>query len=117
MSLIIYCVYVWHCSTLSLLYTVQEKLKLFYESYCHVYNNVFIMISGYSHAQDRIFVCHNSLSCILNEFRFLYILYACLFCHAVPSVCEAELNSIFVVGFFPWGRIMLDNMVGQLIEK
>jgi hypothetical protein len=29
MSLIIYFIYFWHCSTLSLLYTVQEKLKIF----------------------------------------------------------------------------------------
>jgi len=49
----------------------------------------------------------------------------CTFCtlrvfFAVLSLLyvETEINSNFVVGFFPWGRIVLDNiMVGQLIEK
>jgi hypothetical protein len=41
-------------------------------------------------------------------------------CFAVLSLpyVEAEINSIFVVGFFLWGTIVLDNiMVGHLIEK
>jgi hypothetical protein len=49
----------------------------------------------------------------------------CTFCmqrvfFAVLSLLyvEAEINSNFVVGFFPWSRIVLDSiMVGQLIEK
>lgn len=120
MFFIIYFIYFWLCSTWSLLHTVQEKLKIFYESYCHIYSNIFIMISGYSHARDRIFMCHNSLNCILKELRFLYILYAAfLFCHPVPSICWGRNKRYFCCGiFFLWGRIVLDNiMVGQLIEK
>lgn len=49
--------------------------------------------------------CTFSMHCVF--FVILSLLYV-----------EAEINSIFVVGFFPWGRIVLDNiMVGQLIEK
>lgn len=46
MSLIIYFIYFWRCSTLSLLHTVQEKLKIFYEplSYLqqHIYTDIWV---------------------------------------------------------------------------